>query len=439
MNKKALLRTVAAITLILCSNIGCLEASWTGPTWRSPIQISPATFTTIRTHNISLTVETSVLDPIYSTLNEINEVYYEADWLPNQGYIFNHLNELQASGGMGNDVSDEWLQPYGLERAGLCEKNIEGEGWVTQMVGRVLNLTGIPDGTHKLTVYAKIKLEQTGYSTVSSSASFRVETEPQIVNSAGPSNLETRSLDCLKAVLPIDFSQYIISLNGTYPVEYTFSSNGSVFLTVFQYQNQVIDTIDLRVLSGSIMPSRSYANLTDAAADFLLRYSTFTGGNMSALIRILSLVNETGIAAGTNVILGSLRLDVGEFFIPNTADVTSFHWTYLPDGADVILSFDYGVFYSFQDRQHFSVQQNADAMNAAFPTPEPTSEPNPSPSPTITPTTEPSATPKHSTGFLGTSLSIEYGYAIVAVLAAVVIGASVLVYLKKLPRLFFSL
>jgi hypothetical protein len=175
MNKKTLLATVAAITLVLCSNIGCLEASWTGPTWRSPIQISPANFTTIRTHNISLTVETSLLDPVYSTLNEINEVYYEADWLPVQGYIFNHLTELQASGGMGNDVSAEWLQARGLEGGAFCQKNIEGEGWATQMVGRVLNLTGIPDGTHKLTVYAEIKLEKTGYSTASSSVSFEIE------------------------------------------------------------------------------------------------------------------------------------------------------------------------------------------------------------------------------------------------------------------------
>jgi hypothetical protein len=263
----------------------------------------------------------------------------------------------------------------------------------------------------------------------------------QFVKVGKASSLETRSLDCLKAVLPIDFSHYSISLNGTTPVEYTFSSDGSVFLTVFQYQDQVLDTIDLRVLSGSVIPSRAYSNLTDAAADFLLRYSTFTGGNMSALIRILSLVNETEIATGTNVILGNLRLDVGEFVVPNVVDSTFFHWTYLPDGSDVVLSFDYGVFYSFQDRSHFSVQEHADAMNAAFPTLKPTlptSKPSPSPSPTVAPTIdptmEPTSTPqaeKQQTGFLGTGLPMEYGYAIVAVVAIMVVAGLSLACFEK--------
>lgn len=258
----------------------------------------------------------------------------------------------------------------------------------------------------------------------------------QSVKVAKASSLETRSLDCLKAVLPIDFSQYSISLNGTYPVEYTFSSNGSVFITVFQYQNQALDTIDLRVLSGSVIPSRSYSNLTDAAADFLLRYSTFTGGNMSALIRILSLINGTEIAAGTTVILGNLRLDAAKFVIPESVDSTVFHWTYLPDGSDVILNFNYGLFYGFQDRTHFTVQQNADAMSAAFPTPEPTSEPSPSPSPiptierTTEPTLEPTSTPKQSSGFLGTNLPVEYGYAIIAA-AVIAVVALAAVALRK--------
>jgi hypothetical protein len=258
----------------------------------------------------------------------------------------------------------------------------------------------------------------------------------QFVEVARASSLETRSLDCLKAVLPIDFSHYSMSLNGTTPVEYTFSSDESVFLTVFQwqYQDQVLDTIDLRVLSGSIIPSRSYSNITDAAADFLLRYSTFTGGNMSALIRILSLLNETEIAAGTTAILGNLHLDAGKLVIPDIVDSTSFHWTYGSDNSSVVLSFDNGIFYSFQDRSHFSVQDNADAMSTAFPTPKPvlpTSEPSLSPSSTL----EPASTPEPSTtiniGDTGTTPSPIDLYATVAFLVIPVVAGLSAICFKK--------
>jgi hypothetical protein len=327
MNKKALLTTVAAITLVLCSNIGCLDASWTGPTWRNPIQISPTTFTTIRTHNISLTVQTSVLDPIYSTLNEINEIYYEADWLPGQGYIFNHLTELQASGGMGNDVSDEWLQAYGLERAGFGEKNIEGEGWVTQMVGRVLNLTGIPDGTHKLTVYAEIKLEKTGYSTASSSVSFEIE----------------------------------------------------------------VGSPTIKILTLETNPN----NKTETWLSF---YS-----NQQIAIMSYSLDGQAGIVipAGNKTLTG------------------------LPDGVHSI------VFYA---KDLFGNIGASAPLTLTIPIPTPTPVPSPTLQPTEPPSSRPTSVPTQQSGFLGKSLPVEYGYAIVAVLAIIVVAGLSLVYLKKLRK-----
>jgi hypothetical protein len=56
---------------------------------------------------------------------------------------------------------------------------------------------------------------------------------------------------------------------------------------------------------------------------------------------------------------------------------------------------------------------------------------NPSPSPTI----EPISTPKRQTGFLGTSLPTEYGYAIVTILVIIVVAALSVFYVKKLGKL----
>jgi hypothetical protein len=78
-------------------------------------------------------------------------------------------------------------------------------------------------------------------------------------------------------------------------------------------------------------------------------------------------------------------------------------------------------------------------------TPSPSIEPQPtvtpSPSPTsstiatiIEPTLQPTFTPKSQTGFLGTNLPFEYGYALVAVLVTVIVAGLSLVYLKKLRK-----
>jgi parallel beta-helix repeat protein len=77
-------------------------------------------------------------------------------------------------------------------------------------------------------------------------------------------------------------------------------------------------------------------------------------------------------------------------------------------------------------------------MMVSLQTPTPIPSSSPSPSSTIAPTTEPTLkptlTPSQQTGFLGTTLPTEYGYAIVAVLVIVIVAGFILVYLKKLKR-----
>jgi len=96
----------------------------------------------------------------------------------------------------------------------------------------------------------------------------------------------------------------------------------------------------------------------------------------------------------------------------------------------------YGVTYSFIGvSSDWSSTQTVTIGNVT-PSPKssnsPTTEPTSKPS--IIPTTEPSPTPNHQSGFLGTNLPVEYGYAIVAVLVIVVVAGLSLVYLKKVRK-----
>jgi hypothetical protein len=56
------------------------------------------------------------------------------------------------------------------------------------------------------------------------------------------------------------------------------------------------------------------------------------------------------------------------------------------------------------------------------------------PAPTVSPTLEPTSTPKQPSGFLGTNLPMEYGYALVAVLVVMVVAGLSLVYFKRYRR-----
>jgi hypothetical protein len=80
---------------------------------------------------------------------------------------------------------------------------------------------------------------------------------------------------------------------------------------------------------------------------------------------------------------------------------------------------------------------NVGTAETAITIPSPVTTPSPSPSPTVIPTIEPTVEPtstptvKPNTGFLGTNIPLEYGYAIVAVLLVGVAGASLLLYSRK--------
>jgi hypothetical protein len=88
---------------------------------------------------------------------------------------------------------------------------------------------------------------------------------------------------------------------------------------------------------------------------------------------------------------------------------------------------------SWSDTVYFTV-------NLPFVPPSPTLSPSPLSSPTTEPTIEPTSTPeststpKEQTGFLGTNLPVEYGYAIVTILVILVVAGLSLFYFKKLGK-----
>ena len=113
----------------------------------------------------------------------------------------------------------------------------------------------------------------------------------------------------------------------------------------------------------------------------------------------------------------------------------------LPQGSHCLTINLYGLnqktyepkYLSYVNTVYFSTFGiNPTLSPTATPSPSPTL--SPSPSPTSEPTKAPTSTPKQQTGFLGTNLPTEYGYAIVAVLVLAVVAGLSLVYFMKVKR-----
>jgi hypothetical protein len=90
--------------------------------------------------------------------------------------------------------------------------------------------------------------------------------------------------------------------------------------------------------------------------------------------------------------------------------------------------------YSFFINGSSTVFFTVDTSPSPSPSPSPTPTTSPIITPTLEPTIEPTSTPKQQTGFLGTNLPVEYGYAIVAVLVIVIVAGLSLVYFKKVRK-----
>jgi hypothetical protein len=100
--------------------------------------------------------------------------------------------------------------------------------------------------------------------------------------------------------------------------------------------------------------------------------------------------------------------------------------------ADFQLTFEFPTMQHSVDGPYpfgkYELEYNGDITSLSAPSASPSPSPSPTPSPTIKPTIEPTSTPKRTTGFLGTSLPKEDGYAIVAVSVILVAAGLSLVY-----------
>lgn len=175
------------------------------------------------------------------------------------------------------------------------------------------------------------------------------------------SNLEATALTCLTEVYPVDLTHYNVTLDSSYTlsspsdpqltqaVDYVLNSADSNLIANFLFRDASLYSLSLNVINGSVIAAKPFANLTDAAADFLARYQAFSGADSTGMIRLLSLLDET---QGTNVTSGGYTLRVSHLIIPNVINVTTFDWTYTADGPDIAsvstisLSFDNSTFYS---------------------------------------------------------------------------------------------
>jgi hypothetical protein len=194
-----------------------------------------------------------------------------------------------------------------------------------------------------------------------------------------PQTLEARAFACLTDVYPVDLNHYNVTLDAcctlssappdnftTQAVNYMLNSPDSNLVADFLFRDAVLYSLSLSVINGSVVTARSYANLTDAAGDFLVKYQAFSGADSTELIRLLGMFDE---AKGTTVTLGNISLSVSHLVIPNAANGTTFDWLYTLDGADyasVSLTFDKGAFAGFDDCRQFYTVGSAEAISAAI-------------------------------------------------------------------------
>jgi hypothetical protein len=197
-------------------------------------------------------------------------------------------------------------------------------------------------------------------------ASIGVFVQGQSINHqlSVPQTLEDRALACLTQVYPVDLNHYNVSLRScdtlsstqsdnstTQAVDYMLNSPDSNLVAVFLFKDAVLYSLNLGVINGSVVASRSYANLAEAAKDFLVKYQAFSGVDSSELIQVLDKLDE---AQGTSVTVGDVGFRISSFALPDMANTTTFRWLYANNTAVTLDFYDdfhdnRGVFAGFFD------------------------------------------------------------------------------------------
>lgn len=176
------------------------------------------------------------------------------------------------------------------------------------------------------------------------------------------STTQEKALSFISNVLPLDMTKYTCTLTqyGLTPpsaegeptieiVDYTLESTGSKLIISCSFSDKVFTGCLLIQQSGSILSDRPTDNLIDSARDFLEKYQTYTGDDLSGMISTLSNADATKNMTTT---AGNIKLAIlSQKVDPETVD-TIFRWTYTVNGADYTalgITFRNGDFYALRD------------------------------------------------------------------------------------------
>ncbi len=176
------------------------------------------------------------------------------------------------------------------------------------------------------------------------------------------STAQDKALSLIEYVLPIDISQYSITLTKhsnmseltiftQEHVTYTLESEESMFDLHFTIKNGVLTLCFVGIKNGSIISDRPYANLLEAAGCVLEKYQHYTGDNLEEMKRMLNYADAT---KNMTLISGNLTLTIRNTNTPFAGDQTSFRWRYTFNGVDYTgleLSFSNGAFSSISDNR----------------------------------------------------------------------------------------
>jgi hypothetical protein len=325
---------------------------------------------------------------------------------PSNATCYSTLPKLNATVEAIIGKNIEILMTYSIDdgnkiRLPTSTSNIDP--FVTTIAGTA-TLPRLSDGNHSITVCSElvgydVTINGVYYNEYSRSecslvyftvASTLASPSPSITPSPSPSPSPTLSpTPTLQiAIFPGPFGSFWI----TSPSNETYSSNSSLSLDV---KGVVIMGSNLELFLKYSLDGQ--ANLTLPATVASQPGSMFTE-------------SFDATASLPQLLMGSHNMTVfGDFEIWDTA---------LENGPHLA-----------QTTVYFTVNS---PLPSLAPSTSPTQQPTPSPSPTQA--SEPTSTPKQQTGFLRTSLPLEYGYAMVVVLVIMVVAVLSLACFKKLRK-----
>lgn len=265
-------------------------------------------------------------------------------------------------------------------------------------------------------------------------ANAQTTVEPSI------SDLENKSYNILTAAYNLNLTHYNITLDQIYElpqipndsqicqsVDYMLNSPDSNLVATFVYKDGDLYQCALRTINGTVFQTQKFPNMTAAAADFLTQYQTVNSVDLTPLIRMLSMLNQTGTR---NTTLGTITLGAGGFQVVPGHYNSGFTWLNKADQACISLDFDNDVFYNFIDLPPFTVADMAQAAALLKATPTPTITPSPvtanqsASSPAVAPQQESETPTAPKSGILSSNLVI------VALSVVIVICICVMVYIK---------